>query len=432
MSSCKHNEKGCCKIASFHAQKPVDAKNDACAACSKNLKPRQLNNVTASMAMQAIGFPLPSDKRYLLKEVTVQQQGPGTELKRLVSWFWSPSKKCNRCTDRAIKMNRWGVDKCRRRKDLIVAWLRQSAEKNNLPFSQVAASILIDLAISNAEKKTRPRLEIIKSDRWAVAVTTAPRRECTLQQCVDSIRGCGWEPVVFAEPGSTSVNAETMWNHTRLGVWHNWLNSAKWCLENTKADFILTVQDDSLFHPDSKTFAESILWPAENAAFVSLYTPKHYTIRKDGTVRDPGVNRIVTKSLWGACALIWPREVLQQVVTHPVATHWAGASPMRTTTDSNGKKRKRLRSEIQAIYEKRRSDPSTIANSDTAIGKIANAMGKTMWFVDPSPVQHIARFSTISHGDNSGRRNAWRIAHHERPLNEQVPIKGKVLKRTKQ
>jgi hypothetical protein len=326
-------------------------------------------------------------------------------------------------------MNRWGPAKCRKRRWLIIKWLQQSAEKSGLPFSAFAAGALLDLAIANAEKKGKKniiqRMPSRKDERWAVAITTAPRKESTLEACVDSLRVCGWEPIAFAEPGAEAIaDVHTVWNERRMGTWHNWIRSARWCLENTQAEWIMTVQDDSLFHPDSKKFSEAAMWPSEDAGFLSLYTPKHYTIRRDNTVRPVGINRIVTKSLWGACALIWQREVLKSVITHPIAVNWMGAAP-RTVVNIDGRRHKRKRSELQAIYDKRRKDPSMVVNSDTAIGKILNAMGRTMWFIDPSPVQHIARFSSIGHGGNEGRRNAWRIADHDKSLLEQVPIKGK-------
>jgi hypothetical protein len=61
-----------------------------------------------------------------------------------------------------------------------------------------------------------------------------------------------------------------------------------------------------------------------------------------------------------------------------------------------------------------------VQNSDTAIGKILNRMRRPMYFVDPSPVQHIATHSAIGHGGNDGRRNAIRIADHAQPLWDQV------------
>jgi hypothetical protein len=248
--------------------------------------------------------------------------------------------------------------------------------------------------------------------KWTVAITTAPRKECTLNACIASLLNCGfasYELNIFAEPESTlPTHGNLHLSPQKLGVWRNWVHSVQHSIANTDADLILTVQDDSLFHPDSKDFIESALWPSADCGFISLYTPKHYTVRKDRTLRDPGINRIITHSLWGACALVWPREILEKIVLpHPLIHKWYGAQP---------------RSGSPSVIERRKADPSLIANSDTAIGKMMNWTKRSMWFVDPSPVQHIARYSTISHGDNSGRRNAFRIADHSLPLSAQVPI----------
>lgn len=242
--------------------------------------------------------------------------------------------------------------------------------------------------------------------KWYIAITTAPRIDCTLQQCIDSIRIAGWDDInIFAEPGSTHTSERTYNNFQRLGTWRNWTNSVVHALESD-AEYIMTVQDDSLFHPDSKDFSEYALplLPSD-AGFLSLYTPKHYTIRKDGSYREPGINRIWTKSLWGACALIFPRHVLEEFSQHKLFTTWLGAPP---------------RSRNPEVLEKRKQNPEMIANSDTAIGKFMNWTNKTMWFVDPSPVQHISKYSTIGHGDNTGRRNCIRPADHSLPLKEQV------------
>lgn len=166
----------------------------------------------------------------------------------------------------------------------------------------------------------------------------------------------------------------------------------------------MTVQDDSLFHPDSKLFVDSLSWP-KNCGFVSLYTPKHYSLNKQNKLRPIGVNRIVTKSLWGACALVWRRDTLKSVIETPTCKYWLGAPP---------------KSGAKSVLENRKKNPSLIANSDTAIGKAINRLGLDMFFVDPSPVHHIAQFSTISHGDNTGRRNCYRCADFEKPLMDQV------------
>ena len=171
----------------------------------------------------------------------------------------------------------------------------------------------------------------------------------------------------------------------------------------------MTVQDDSLFHPDCKTFSEKILWPQEDCGFVSLYTPKHYSfVPKFKTKkRDVGINRVWTKSLWGACALIWPREVLQAVMEHKVTKTWLGAP---------------TKSRSKSVMDKRRADPTLVQNSDTALGKIMNQMKRSMFFVDPSAVEHISQWSVVGHGDNKGRRNCIRCAKWAEPLEDQVPI----------
>jgi hypothetical protein len=237
-----------------------------------------------------------------------------------------------------------------------------------------------------------------------VAVTTAPRKDCTLAYCLASIEACGWVPIVFAEPSSTETEYQTVWNESKKGIWHNWLNSCQWCLENTSAEFIMTVQDDSLFHPDSKLLVDMLDWP-ENCGFVSLYTPKHYSFRKDNTLRPVGINKIATKSLWGACALVWHRDTLAKVIETPTCRYWLGAKP---------------KSGNKSVIENRKNNPSLIANSDTAIGKAINRLGLFMYFADPSPVHHISKYSTISHGDNTGRRNCYRCADFEKPLIKQV------------
>jgi hypothetical protein len=221
----------------------------------------------------------------------------------------------------------------------------------------------------------------------------------------------GFDPVVFAEPESTKVPGyRTVVHSDKKGIWHNWLYSCRYALDNSDSEVIMTVQDDALFHPDSKTFAESILWPSEYTGFVSLYTPKHYSLQPHFKTkrRDTGVNRIRTKSMWGACALIWPREVLARVIEHKIIADWIGA-PTKT---KNSK-----------VMQRRKEDSSLVANSDTAIGKIMNSMGRYMFFVDPSPVQHIAEMSTIAHGDNRGRRNCMRCALWDESLSQQVPLK---------
>ena len=284
-----------------------------------------------------------------------------------------------------------------------IGWVPQVAVRK-------VANNLLTTAIERARKT-------IDKDNWSVVVTTAPRVDPTLSVCLDSLLIAGWNAKVFAEPGNYDyLNEEhsgnVVFNKTKRGVWWNWVDSCKWALENTTAENIMTVQDDSLFHPDSRIFVENFLWPRQDAGFVSLYTPKHYSVRghlKSKPPRPLGLNRIVTKSLWGACALIFPRSVLEEMMENPFIENWRGAN---LRTKSAWEKKKKERGE----------NPHLIANSDTAIGKMMNNMGKSMWFMDPSPVQHIAEHSAMGHGGNKGRRNCGRCAKYSTALKDQIPF----------
>lgn len=330
------------------------------------------------------------------------------------------TKSCG-CEDRIAQMNRWGIDGCIEHFDEIVGWLKSAANQAGsiervaltLPLFRSLADAeirrMVCRAIRNAEDAQSMAKICTQTDskiRWAVAVTTAPRKGCTLRRCVESLKYCGWDPVVFAEPGSTAVDAKTVQNNQRLGVWHNFLQSCRWAVSQD-VDAILTVQDDSLFHPDTKDFAESVIWPSWDCGFVSLYTPMHYSWkeRRRGKYRNTGVNRVNVRSLWGACALVWPKTSMEAFLEHDTTHEWLGARPA---------------SRKSFVYEERKKNPHTIANSDTAIGKVMNDLGLGMYFVDPSPVVHIAEHSTISHGGNSGKRNCGRCADFSRSLYEQV------------
>lgn len=77
----------------------------------------------------------------------------GTELKKLIKKWLNidVTEKC-KCTARAHLMDLNGCDWCLQNIGLITGWLREEAEKRQLPFIELAAKILIKRAITNARK----------------------------------------------------------------------------------------------------------------------------------------------------------------------------------------------------------------------------------------------------------------------------------------
>lgn len=242
---------------------------------------------------------------------------------------------------------------------------------------------------------------------WIVVVNTAPRVECTCNATLESLEDCGWDPVVFAEPGSTCTgNRARFDNSERLGIWRNWLKATRWALEQPETDFIMTVQDDTDFHPESKLLVESIEWPSD-AGYISLYTPKHYQTWKDGRLRANGLYPVETKSMWGAMALVFKPSVLREIVNHPRADSWLGVKPKTLA----------IREEMMEL---RRKEPWRIQNSDFIIARIIQALGRKLYYFNPSPCTHTSKYSSVNHGSNDGKRNSLLVADAAMSLNDQI------------
>lgn len=271
-----------------------------------------------------------------------------------------------------------------------------------------------------------------KIQSWGVGITTAPRTQHrTLPECVESVIANGWNPVIYAEPNTDlsglPKGLQIVKNTERLGVWRNWKAAAGDLLKRfPDAEFILTIQDDTIFHPQSRWFAEHF-FPVNSQRVFSFYTPKHYGQRADvfdqtGKIRqknlpyetarkwitktrarrgwklksyhkDVGMHKINTRSLWGACAMAFPRKLLQAVLEHKTARNWLGH---------------RGKMNPEKWRERQTSEPWRIQNSDTAIGNILNALGWEYWCPVPSLADHIAEASAdgVGHGGRGGRRSA--------------------------
>lgn len=97
-------------------------------------------------------------QKYSPKTVSMSiRAGVGTELKKLLAKLRLNPKPGCKCNQRILLMNQWGPDKCEENIDTIVGWLRDEAERAELPFSAIGAKLIIKRAIHNARKKEKHR-----------------------------------------------------------------------------------------------------------------------------------------------------------------------------------------------------------------------------------------------------------------------------------
>ena len=141
--------------------------------------------------------------------------------------------------------------------------------------------------------------------KWAVGVTTAPRKKPTLARTLESLLHAGWQsPILFAEPDSiiSGSNHEIVWRTEKLGAWPNWyLGLVELYQRSPEADAYLMVQDDVLFCRNLRSYLEAELWPEEQVGVVSLYNP----LKVDRTTR--GFERYSSQGgLPCALALVFP------------------------------------------------------------------------------------------------------------------------------
>lgn len=153
---CPHNINNQCAIVQEMTQLTIATNEKTCEACTMLPKARMPNKVTCGLAILAINNnhknldDYPNVKKLLLKQI---EEGPGTELKKLISWFPIPNKNnCAKCKALEVKMNQWGVEKCIEKKKYIITKLLINAKRKNIPTTEFIISTLLNKAIRNAKR----------------------------------------------------------------------------------------------------------------------------------------------------------------------------------------------------------------------------------------------------------------------------------------
>jgi len=217
------------------------------------------------------------------------------------------------------------------------------------------------------------RQEPTAQELWACGVAAAPRNTTIQRKCFASLYAAGWDNILVSAEPTTPI-----WDQPYL-EWHrsktkqfafpNFVRLLRHLLvRRPHAKYFHLVQDDTVFALGLREYLEKYLWPTPKGGCVSLYTPSHYASipAKNGWIE---VTRKYTRNIWGACSLVFPREVAEQL--HARSRWW---------------KRK--------------------GQIDVWVGQEIRRMGLTYCCASPSLAQHIGGDSPMKHGPATGRRRA--------------------------
>ena len=215
--------------------------------------------------------------------------------------------------------------------------------------------------------------------RWAVGITTAPRRRPTLEACLDGVVRAGWEaPRLFLD-GTSRVppryaHLPMTWREDGVGAWPSWyLALAELVLQQPDADAYLMLQDDVVLHDREslRGYLERVLWPGDRPGLVSLF----YT----GPDTTPGWHRDEAWH-WGAQGFVLSPALARALLADPGA--------MQALLNSSADHHIPIPSVLYAWARRHRIDT---------------------WYATPSLSQHIGNASAIWENAalTSGRRAPW-------------------------
>ncbi len=199
---------------------------------------------------------------------------------------------------------------------------------------------------------------MLNSTNIVIGLTTAPRKDITIDQTINSLGRSGWTDIhIFAEPESYIPDSPYVNNVSRrktvYGAWKNWFYSLYELYNGYAADYYFLCQDDVIVGPNTRELVEKIIWPAD-AGLISIFCPDMYKGRAK-------LNRVIDgPALRMAQTFIFPKKVVVGLL--------------------NSKEIWRLGGNVQI---------------DNRVGSYLHSVNLYPYFHTPSLAQHIGHTSTI-------------------------------------
>ncbi|QEL18661.1 hypothetical protein PX52LOC_05695 [Limnoglobus roseus] len=357
---------------------------DVCEACCRSFppSPEQLNPVVASLLYTASGRVLadgtiPADgveKARQVRERALRSLNVAHPDSRRIT----PARETIPChwLGTAVTASDGPVDKtvthrCRHPRH---EWASPSICKMCHDWAirpSVSRPLTLDEIVPPPERLCGPAVR-----KWGVGITTSPRRQPTLEMCLDGVVRAGWEePLLFLD-GTVRIpdryaDLPVTWRENGIGAWPAWyLAMAELCFQRPDADAYVILQDDVLLHDRGplREYLERVLWPGDRPGVISLF----YT----GIDARHGWSR--TGWHWGAQGFVFPPGVARAML--------ADADLSRTWLATAGGPHSPIPERIHEWVVR---------------------AGVDVWFANPSLSQHAGNASTIwSEAHISGGRKA--------------------------
>lgn len=229
-----------------------------------------------------------------------------------------------------------------------------------------------------------------------IAITTAPRPVCYLGATLEALDAASDrlsvrpDVHIFAEPGAVlPVGSDRPrafhLNSERRGNWHNWRQAAKFLVEETDSQLLMTMEDDVLLAQSAlvRVVDASRRPRHEGFGYFSLYVSGHHQRALPPPGREPEPVLKSFQRVWGACAWVFSRESLMRTLDHPIAAVWTGEKNVT-------------------------NDPQLANGVDIAVGMILQDLGLPTYYFHPATAQHIGEHSTV--GNDEGLTNHRRAA----------------------
>lgn len=210
-------------------------------------------------------------------------------------------------------------------------------------------------------------------------IITAPRKQSTVQQSLDSALACGMEDItVFAEPGVEELNGKhkRINNKDRLGAFNNHHSALKHLLTGHNP-YVCVLLDDMIYSRNAYAIVLKALEEDKMPfGYYAMITINH-DVNNEGISGSGWKQTNAGWDCWGGL-FVMRKDIARKLIAHP-------------------------------FYDNHLKTYTANQQIDACISETFKRMELPMYMHLPSLAQHIGETSTIGHGELTDARKAYQF-----------------------